>query len=431
VTTLSLARARRAARGDEGLSLVEVLTASLLFLLVTSSVMYGVTRTLTIGRNNRERTVATNLAAREVDRARAVQDLAQLDNDTYDQAVGGETYHVLRTASWISKDATSGPCDGGTGKFVAYKRVSVRVTWDRMNGVRPVRSDTIITPGVGSYDPTLGNIAVKVLDRAAATVGGVTVTVSNGSSTLSDVTGDDGCAFFAQLQPGASWTATASSTGFVDQQGVVTPSQTTSVSTGNTTALQFTYDRAATVTATVGDGAHPPVPATLTLANSSLTPSGVKYFVGSGASRTVAGLFPFTAGYTGWLGSCSDADPEAIKPGTTSTPLYPGTQNRGTAATVNPGLSSTLAAKAALVRVVVTLAGVPTPGYSVSAVHVPGDATCPSGESWTLGTTGADGSVGASLPFGQWTIKVNDGGPDLAISLVPTVTTENLVQVVR
>jgi hypothetical protein len=135
------------------------------------------------------------------------------------------------------------------------------------------------------------------------------------------------------------------------------------------------------------------VPAVLSLGNSSLTPSGIKYFAGSGAARTVTGLFPFTAGYTGWLGSCADADPEAIKPGTTSTPLYAGSQNRGTAATVTPGATSAIVAKAALVRVVLTRTGVVAPGYVVTAIHASGDATCPTGETWTLGTTAADGSV--------------------------------------
>jgi hypothetical protein len=426
--TRALARLRRAAEGDDGLTLVEVLTASVLFLIVTSSVLYGVTRTLTIGRNNRERTVATNLAAREIDRARAIQDISKLDNDGYDQAVGGETFHVLRTASWISKDSTSGPCDGGTGKFVAYKRVAVRVTWNQMNGVKSVRSDTIITPGVGSYDPTLGNLAIRVLDRAATAVSNVTVSISSGSSSASDITGDDGCAFFAQLAPG-NWTVTASSSGFVDQQGVVTPSYATSVSAGNPTPLQFTYDKAATLNATIADAAHPAVPAPLAVHHALLLPSGTKTFAGSGSARTLPGLFPFTAGYTAWLGACSDADPQAKKAdGVTA--LYPGAVPPA-AATVTPGAASPIVASASLVRVVLTRAGVAAPGYTVTAIHATGDATCPAGETWTLGTTGVNGSVSAALPFGAWTIRVNDGGPDVPVTLSAAVSGENVVAVSR
>jgi hypothetical protein len=357
-----------------------------------------------------------------------VQDLSTLDNDAYDQVIGGETFHVLRTASWISKDSTSGPCDGGAGKFVAYKRVNVKVSWNQMNGVKPVRSDTIITPGVGSYDPTLGNIAVKVLDRGTATVSGVNVTVVSGGMSKSEITGDDGCAFFVQLQPG-SWTVAASTTGYVDQQGVATPTLPTSVSAGNPTPIQVTYDKASSLTVSVGDSTHPVVPAALTLNNALLQPSGSKSFAGTGGSRTVTGLFPFTAGYTGWLGSCSDADPEAKQSGTAG-PLYPGA-TRGTAATMTPGANSPLVAKAASVRVMLSRGGFAAPGYTVTAIHAAGDATCPSGESWNLGTTAADGSVKATLPFGTWSIRVSDGGPDVPVTLSAAVTNEVAVAVAR
>jgi hypothetical protein len=161
-----------------------------------------------------------------------------------------------------------------------------------------------------------------------------------------------------------------------------------------------------------------------------LTPSGVRYFAGSGATRTASNLFPFTAGYTGWLGSCSDADPEGKK-ADNATPWYSGSQLRGPSNPVSPGGSTTMAAKAALVRVNLTRLGAASPGYVVTATHASGDTTCPTGESWTLGTTAADGSVSVAMPYGTWTIHVNDGGPDTVVALTPLVTTENVVAVAR
>lgn len=413
---------------EDGLTLVEVLTASMIFLLVASSVLYGVTRSLSIGRQTRERTVAASLAAREIDRARAVRDLNAVENDAYDVPINQQTYHVLRTASWISKNATAGPCDGGGGRFIAYKRVNVQVTWNQMQGVKPVRSDTIISPAVGSFDPNLGNLSIKVLDRAATVVPNVMVTVVSSGYSHSQVTGYDGCAFFAQLAPG-NWTITASSAGYVDQQGIAAPSQATSVSAGNTTAIQFSYDRAATLDLSVGDATHPPVDASVALANSSLLPSGTKLFPGAGGERSLGALFPFAAGYNSWLGSCSDADPEA-KTADGVTPLYPGA-SRGSAASVEPGATSSGVSAASFVRVVVTRGGIPATGFTVTANHAAGDATCPGGESWVLGQTAADGSVRAALPFGTWTFQVNDGGPDVTVLLSPTVVGENTVTVAR
>lgn len=414
------------AEDEGGFTLVEVLTASMIFVLVASTVLYGLTKAFATTRDSTNRTVAANLAAKEMDQVRATRDLAALSAASYDTVVNGVVYHVLRSADWISRDAKAGPCDGGTGRFVAYKRVNVSVTWDRMAPqTKPVTSDSVVAPGVGAYDPTLGNIAVKVLDRSAAPVSGATVSLAGAGPTQTQVSGNDGCAFFPQLAAG-SYTVGVATAGLVDEQGNATPSQTASVSSGTTSAVQFTYDRKAALQLTVGTPGHPaPTSVPITVGNSALLPVGTRTVDGSGSSRLVDGLFPFTSGYTMWAGSCADADPEA-KSSDGVTALYPN-GSRGTAVAVSPGATTPASVALAPVRITVTDAsGTRLPGVAVNAIHA-ADTACTAGSSLSLGATDAVGDVVVGLPFGTWQLVTNGGSA--SVSLSPTVTAETAVVV--
>jgi type II secretory pathway pseudopilin PulG len=421
---LVLARLRRAKREDGGVTLVEVLTASMVFMIVSTTVLYGLVRAQQTTRENRQRTVAANVAAREMDTARNIADLATLGNTAYDFPVAGEVYHVLRTAEWINRDATASPCDGGTGRFVAYKRINVQVKWDTMGKVAPVQTDTIVNPGVGSYDPTLGNLAVSVLDRSAAARSNVIITVTGTGGSVAQTTGSDGCAFFAQLVPG-TFSVTASEPGSVDEQGVATPLATTSVSTGTTTSTRFTYDDATALALVLGTATYPaPANLPITVANTRLQPSGVKRVVTSGTAPTVAGLFPFTSGYSVWSGGCNDADPEGkIQPGNV-TPIYSGAR-RPNPISVTPAGNTAVAVPMVPVRVALRRAGLPLSGVVVTATHIPPtgapDVECASGESFVLGTTPTTGDLLVSMPVGQWTLSFNDGGASTTVSWTPAM----------
>jgi type II secretory pathway pseudopilin PulG len=433
--TLALGRLRRSARDDEGVTLVEVMTASLIFLIVSTTVLYGLMRAQQTTRENRQRTVAANVAAREMDTARNVSDLATLGNTAYDFTVAGEVYHVLRTAEWINRDATASPCDGGTGRFVAYKRINVRVTWASMGKVAPVQSDSIVNPGVGSYDPTLGNLGVSVLDRSAAPRSNVSITVTGATGTRTQTSGSDGCAFFAQLVPG-TYTVKATEVGSVDEQGVVTPVATQSVNTGTTTAVRFTYDHASSLALALGSATHPaPANLPVTLANTRLQPSGVKRVVTAGTAPTIAGLFPFTSGYSVWSGGCNDADPEGkVQPGNVEQ-LYPDVV-RPAAVTVTPGAVTSVTVPMVPVRVALRNGGgAALANVVVTATHVAPasgpDILCPGGETLTLGTTPADGDLLVSMPVGTWTLSFSDGGVSAGANWTPAMVggAEQLVSV--
>jgi hypothetical protein len=241
---------------------------------------------------------------------------------------------------------------------------------------------------------------VSVVDRGGAPEEGVTIAVT-GPESHSQLTNSDGCAFFAFLPAGA-YTVTASATGYVDDQGVVGPSQPASVIVGATTSILFMYDQGATLdlTLTGKDAAGTaPTSVAVSLGNSHILPSGTKVFAGSGSPRQISDLFPWLDGYEAWAGDCADADPET----------YPG-GSRGAAIATAPG--STSSATVLMPEILVTVQHdpgdgtmVPVPGQAVQAIHA-ADAGCPGGETYSLGQTDANGQLLFALPYGTWQIEV-------------------------
>jgi hypothetical protein len=346
-------------------------------------------------RNDRHRSVAANLAAEEMDTIRST-DFTDLTVGRVETTrdLDGIVYTVTRDSEWVLGDAQSGACDAPADAEPRYLRVDVAVRWPVMSGVAPVTSNTIVTPPVGTYDETTGHIGVKIVDRDAAPVGGVNVTLA-GPLSGSQTTTADGCAFFAFLPAGA-YTATVSAAGYVSDQGVATPVQPASVTVGATTSLLFQYDRAATLDLTlIGKdlGAPAPTGVAVTLANAHMLPTGFEAFPGSGSPRQITDLFPFADGYEAWAGTCADASsgapPLAVQPGsaTAATILMPEVQ----------------------VTVMQDLGGgtfAPVPSLPVQAVHV-ADGSCAGGESYSLGVTDAAGQLAFALPWGTWDVQVS------------------------
>jgi prepilin-type N-terminal cleavage/methylation domain-containing protein len=383
-------------RSEEGFSLVEVLAAMSLFALLMTVAAMGLSEALDLTRNNRSRSAAANLAAREMDLVRSTRFTelpVGLVSST--EQVDGVAYTIRRESQWVSEDATTGSCSAPTGSTLAFLRVTVSVTWPNMNGTAPVTSQTALTPPVGAYDPTTGHVAVSVVDRGAAPLAGIPVFLTGPTLSRSQLTTSDGCAFFAYL-PSDAYMVTVSSTGYVDGQGIPAPEQSATVTVGSTVSVQFDYDRAASLQLTlVGTGGgSPPDTMPLTVANTHLLPTGLRVVPGSGgATRTVGDLFPYADGYQVWAGGCTDADPGAAR----EAPLQ-----------VLPGQSSSATIGMPSVQAQVTLADGITPvaGAILSVRHAP-DGGCPAGEVLTLpGVTDASGSLLVSIPYGTWTFEV-------------------------
>src|SRR4029453_3189487 len=279
---------------------------------------------LELNRGNRNRSAAAYVAARQLEevRARSFTSVA-LGTTTCAYTTTScnlpSPYTVTQNVVWASPGSPSPPCDVPTtrGAGLAYKRVTVTVTWPDMGGVAPVSSQTLLTPPAGTYDPNEGHILVQAYDRDALPLAGQTVTLS-GPETASQTTTRAGCAFFASLSPG-TYTATMSTTGYVDRQGGQPTSQSVGVTASQITRVQFDYDRAATLSVGLVAPSGAVIPngtsgygISMTVANSNLTVGYKSYrqsVTGSGTTRTITPLFPYASGYQVWAGDCADADP--------------------------------------------------------------------------------------------------------------------------
>lgn len=397
-------QARAAESRDAGIGLVEMLVALTVASLMLSGVAYGLIRALWTTRDSNSREVAAQLASEAIDQARNTTDVPNLAGTMYTKTVDGTTYTVVRTIStYLSNGATS-PCDGSGNASVKYKKIAIRVTWPQMApGTKAVRADTLVTPSASVYDPSKGNIAVKVLDASGKAVEGVMVRSQGSVDNHVQYTDDSGCAFFDGVSPD-EYAVTASLTGYVSSAGATTPNAVTTVTSGNTSSVAFDYDIAGALDIALGDSSYPvPANVPVSLYNTALLPDGTTTYAGSGTTRTISTLFPFASGYSVWAGSCADADPAGVAGGTT--PYHPGGVRPAavrTSATGSPGATVDMAR---LRVAVLDNLGVAIPGAQVQATHA-GTATCDMTESYNLGSTDGGGQLKASLPWGTWDFTV-------------------------
>jgi Tfp pilus assembly protein PilV len=395
------------------MSLLELVVALTVFAIIMMGLAATLASGLTLTRNNRNRSVAANLASQEMDTVRAA-DFTTLASRTTTEAVGGVGYTVHRELTWVNHAATNGPCDA-TNTTPEVLRVHVWVDWPGRQGVPPATADTVLTPPVGAYSTNSGHIAVDVLDNSSAPEDNVMVSVT-GPQASSAPTNSDGCAFFAFL-PAGTYTVSLNTPGWVDRQGNASPSQSVGVNVGQVSSVEFDYDQAATLQLTFGDG-NEVVPSNLpvTLGNTILLPTGTKLVAGSANPLSVGNLFPASDGYQAWAGSCADADPQGVDAG--SNAFYPGAQRDDPInAPPNQTTSATVTVASVTVQVV-DGSGNPQANRSITAVHA-ADSVCASGETHTVGTTDANGDITIGLPFGTW--QLQESGHS-AVGSWPSVT---------
>ena len=162
----------------------------------------------------------------------------------------------------------------------------------------------------------------------------------------------------------------------------------------------------------------------MTVANSNLT-VGYRSFqqsaTGSGTTRTITPLFPYTSGYQVWAGDCADADPAAWTGG-----------SRGAVLAANPAGTTSGSASLDAVDVVVRRSGLAVSGATIQATHAAGTG-CTAGETLTTTTTtDSTGRLRLALPYGTWTIRATSSTRTATGSVVldpvtATVPTLNVV----
>lgn len=415
----------RAHRADEGISLIEVIVAMMVFSIIAIGVSYSILSIIRITEDARLRQVATNLAASEIDSARATTDAFKIVNGNYTTQVGNTTYTINRATSWVTTSGSDVACGTGTATLQA-KRVNVTVTWTGMlTTTPPVRSDTLISPDQRINDPSLGTILVSVLGVAGTGSSGVAVSIvaTSGGSTLTTpvpVTDTDGCSFALKVKAG-TYSVTLSRSNSIDNAQIASPSKSVVVVAGASVATQFQYDYASTFNLVyAGNTANVKFPTDLD--TSYVNSYGV--YVASGKKSQIA-LHPYGVGYSGIAGEyvapaagagCVSVDPAAWPAGTVNgVKLAAGI--RTPAVATAPQGQATMNIPMGLVTVKYTGA---SNLYAISTTPPTGlgDPGCSLPMTYSYGSALINGTITIALPYGSWKLSRDAAGTSAL--LIPT-----------
>lgn len=333
-------RARLAAlrRGDDGFGITEVLFAMLIFTVVSVGIAYSMISTLRLSGDSRSREIAANLAASEIDNARAAGDPFTLYDNVRTVTVDGMIYTITRNTGWVSSTGSSSGCNTGSGSL-QYKSVDVQVTWPtKLSTTSPVRTNTLLAPITRINDPSYGTILVRVTSPVPGKpMPGVpiTMTASGGGIAVAMADTDvEGCSYAFKVAPG-NYTITLNKLGYISADQKVAPSISGTIVAGSTFTPAFQYDQAGTFNVTYASNASSPSSLNFpsNLDTTYISTFGVYTTVGSPASLS---LHPFVAGYSVFSGSyvapavapatpnagCISPDPASWQEGTVGTTLY-------------------------------------------------------------------------------------------------------------
>ena len=404
-------RRGRGVRSDAGVGLLDIAVTALvigLVLIPISDLLAVSESSLATGRDD---LVAASLAGQQLQQAAATPFSTFIQNDygqtRSTQIVGGVTYTITQDVEWVGQGSTTNDCVTGAAASSQIVRVEASVTWASDGLGTPVSAATTISPAI-TAEPTSTGLALPVLTGpAGAGVSGATVTLTaTGVSTRTVTTGPDGCAYFPSLSPG-TYTATVSATGYVSEQELASPTVSSVVGSGNTVVLPPLYFAPAGLLEVTGDTPAGLVPATgltYSVGNTALQPLG---WYSAPAGTTELSLYPLSGGYSTWAGDCEDSDPQGVVTGT-STPLYPGSPTPSAAPVASGQLAPVTAQLYPLPVDVVTAAGAPVAGATVSAVPTGADCQTPIA-SYGLVPTGSGGLGTTGVPLGHLTVTATSG----------------------
>lgn len=404
---MSAVRARLARRGDEsGFGLAEVLVAMMLFMLVSTGLIYTMVSILKVTHDSRARIVASNLAAEEIDLARSTADLFQLLDSDRDVTVGTETYHVDVKTRWVSDPDAEFQCgsSGSGASELRFKRVNVTVTWGGMDATdNPVRSDTVVNPSDHINDPDKGTILVSVLKADGTGAAGISVSASPSVGSVILPTDAQGCTYILKVSPG-TYTVSVSKAGYVTETQEASGSRTVTVTAGTASSVGFQMDGAGTFNAKMAPGTTGlklPTDLKTTFWNTygiyAMSPTA-----GSGSQSQTFKLHPYPSGYSAYAGVCAAADPAQ----------WPETTSGGHTLRGEPG-TPVAAVPLGSVDIDVPMGVVKLKGFSSGGTYLRaesvnasgGDPGCATTTSYSFGSvlpTSSGSQVSIALPYGSW-----------------------------
>lgn len=398
---------------DRGFTLIEVLVAMMVFAIISVIVAYSLTLSMSLTRNSRSSEVAANLAAQQIDVARATPDLFDIQSGQVTQTIDGTTYTITKSVGWVNSSGAASDCGSGSG-ILQNKTLNVAVTWDGKNvSTTPVQASTLLAPAGPINDPSTGTIIVHVTTASGAALSGVPVTAKTDSSvspntattvpTAPDPTDADGCSYVLKVTPG-TYVVTIGSTGDgrISSKQVQVPSAQTTVTSGQSSVVDIQYDTATTPTNILAPGAPLGTLFPLSLPM-TYAPQGDAYSttvtpltVVAVTSVTVP-LFPYTSGYSVFAGQYVPAgggQPQCLS-------VDPGQW-------VNPNASGNVGKRpgASIGTVAMPLVTIATSSkwiVAVSAAAAPaiGDPGCATGMTLAFPKSALN-SATIALPYGSW-----------------------------
>lgn len=409
---------------DSGFTLIEVLVAMMVFAIISVIVAYSLTLSMTMTRNSRASEVAANLAAQQVDVARATPDVFDVTSGVVTQTLDGTTYTITKSVGWVNSAGAASDCGSGSG-ILQNKTLNVSVTWDGKNpSTTPVQASTLLAPAGPINDPTTGTIIVHVTNAAGQALPGVPVAVkvdttvspntATAVSTAPDPTDSDGCSYVLKVTPG-TYVVTVGKTGDgrISSKQVQVPSAQTTVTAGQSSVLDVQYDTAATPAVTLSPGA--PVgtmfPTSLPM---TYAPQGDAYSTSvspvtlAAVTTATTPLFPWGSGYSifagqyvptgGGLPQCLSVDPgQWVSPNASGN-----VGQRPTAVGVTAG-SAPITVAMPVIRISTSSKWIVA--VSATAATAVGDPGCSTGMTLRYGQSPAIGGVAnVALPYGSWKI---------------------------
>jgi type II secretory pathway pseudopilin PulG len=439
-------------RSDSGFALLEVVVSAAVLAIMALAVLSGIDGAAASSAREKARAVAVSLAEADQERLRSmsVTDLATAaatstfvvpDPAGTTRTVDGVTYTIVSKAQWV-RDADGASVSCTSTSAADYFHISSTVT-SRIVGsnIPAVTMDSISAPNV-AYSSTRGTLAVQVLDAKGNPVPNALVNVTGGTSPPpSKTTNSLGCAVFEQVPTntaGVDYTAKLGTAGWIDPSANPTPSQTQKVFPGQLTMMNFTYDRAATVTTNVvtyAPGSTAAVPGVtipskasqVTTVNSKATG---KLFPSTQSGTDLAGfttsnLFPFQNNYVFFTGSCHYNDPTDQTNYSTANTASPNGARIASQQLFAPASGVNVFQPPINYQIKTNSQGVaPTAAMTVVLTPVPpGSDTCAqpkvslttvqlgSGASakWVVARSATAQGVDAGAPFGRYTMCFQDG----------------------
>jgi prepilin-type N-terminal cleavage/methylation domain-containing protein len=408
MTTTNPTPTRRSA--DAGVSLIEVLVALLVFAIIASGIVAGMTTITRMTVDNRARVTAANLASQDIDLVRAISDPFGIAGATSDIAVDGRTYRVKRSVSWVSKTGADVSCNSSTN--LLYLRVNVRVTWPEMlSTTAPVQDDTIIAPAGRVSDTSAGSVGISVVGADNDPQAGVAVTMTptSGGKALTAMpkpTGADGCTYASSVAPG-TYDVTISKNGWLDaEQQSGTATESVVVTEGGTQSPSFPlYAQAATFKTNYVGGPVAYTGAFALPSNLETTWTNTSGTWATSPPATTVQRFPYSSGYGVIAGreqsgtkSCTAVDPQAwpagssngvaLTAGTRATTVAAAGQTASVSVPVGVVLVKAPAGQILGATQATPAAGTPSCGITGTVYQYPGTTT----GNWTA----------VALPYGSW-----------------------------